>query len=83
VLDFSRALAMGAHPEAVVASCFGLRLRPLLTATFVVALVVLLYFLVLAFIVAGALSRLSTVHNSAAEYSVSIASSRAEIAVYF
>jgi hypothetical protein len=66
----ARASAMGAGASAVAAGKLGLRLRPLLAATAVLAVAAVVYVLVLSLIVAAALSRLSTVHNSAAEYSV-------------
>lgn len=60
---------MGAA-AAAAAGAAGVRLRPLLGAAAVVAAAALVYVLVLSLAVAAALSRLSTVHNSAAEYSL-------------
>jgi hypothetical protein len=54
---------------AGAAATAGASLRPLLYASAVVAVLALLYVLTLSLIVAAALSRLSVVHNSAAEYS--------------
>lgn len=59
---------MGAR--LLAAGVLGLRIRPLLAATAVLAVGALFYFMALTLIVAAALSRLSTVHDSAAEYSV-------------
>jgi hypothetical protein len=54
---------------AAAAATAGASLRPLLYASAVIAVLALLYVLALSLIVAAALSRLSVVHNSAAEYS--------------
>lgn len=51
----------------------GLRsLRPLLTAGLVMSVAAMVYFVALIFIAAAALSRLSVVHNSAAQHSESV-----------